>query len=102
MPADRRRRRLPVLHRHHRERNGYEGPRTFYTNVSVNADSGRVNFSPALQPGEFTYFSLEEPPSLSAINVGATPSGVGLTAPPTVTATSAAFVGIVNPNGAAT
>jgi hypothetical protein len=83
-------------------RNGYEGPGTFYTNVSTDSSSGRVNFSPAVPPGGTTYFSLEEPPSANAINVSATPTGVGLTAPPTVTATSAAFTGIVNPNGAAT
>jgi hypothetical protein len=83
-------------------RNGYEGPGTFYTNVSTDTSSGRVNFSPAVPPGGTTYFSLEEPPSANAINVGSTPTGVGLSAPPTVTATSAAFTGIVNPNGAAT
>jgi hypothetical protein len=83
-------------------RNGYEGPGTFYTNISSDTSSGTVNFSPAIPPGGTTYFSLEEPPSANAINVGATPTGVGLSAPPTVTATSAAFTGIVNPNGAAT
>jgi hypothetical protein len=83
-------------------RNGYEGPGTFYTNVSSDATSGRVNFSPAVPPGGTTYFSLEEPPSANAINVGSTPVGAGLAAPPTVTATSASFVAIVNPNGALT
>jgi hypothetical protein len=83
-------------------RNGYEGPGIFYTNVSADTSSGTVNFVPALQPGQSTYFSLEEPPSANAINVGATPVGVGLSAAPSVTATSAAFVGIVDPNGSAT
>ncbi len=41
--------------------NGYEGPRTWFSNVSSDAASGMVNFSPALAPGESTYFSLEEP-----------------------------------------
>jgi hypothetical protein len=82
--------------------NGYEGPTSYYTNVSSDQTSGVVNFSPALQPGQSTYFSLEEPPSANAINVGSQPQGVGLTSPPTVTATSAAFVGVVNPNGSAT
>ncbi|MGN6867323.1 MAG: hypothetical protein ACTHMY_02850 [Solirubrobacteraceae bacterium] len=83
-------------------RNGYEGPGTFYTNVSTDTSSGTVNFSPAVPPGGSTYFSLEEPPSANALNVGSTPIGAGLTAPPTVTATSASFVAVVNPNGAAT
>jgi hypothetical protein len=83
-------------------RNGYEGPGTYYTNVSTDTSSGTVNFSPAVPPGGTTYFSLEEPPSVNAINVGSTPVGGGLTAPPTVTATSASFVAIVNPNGALT
>jgi hypothetical protein len=61
-----------------------------------------VNFSPAIPPGGSTYFSLEEPPSANSINVGSTPIGGGFTAPPTVTATSASFVAIVNPNGALT
>ncbi len=82
--------------------NGYEGPQNYYTNVASTVDSGTVNFSPALQPGQATYFSLEEPPSANAINVGSTPIGAGLTAPPTVTATSASFVAVVNPNGSLT
>ena len=61
-----------------------------------------VNFSTAVPSGHTTYFSLEEPPSANAINVGSTPVGGGFTAPPTVTATSASFVAIVNPNGALT
>ena len=39
---------------------GYEGPRNWYSNIALGADSGLVNFSPALAPGESTYFSLEE------------------------------------------
>lgn len=82
--------------------NGYEGPTTFFTNVSSDESGGTVNFSPAIQPGQSTYFSLEEPPSANAINVGSTPIGGGLSGTPTVTATSASFVAIVNPNGSAT
>jgi hypothetical protein len=82
--------------------NGYEGPTSYLTNVSSDSSSGTVHFSPAIPPGGSTYFSLEEPPSATAINVGSTPVGAGLTAPPTVTATSASFVAVVNPNGALT
>ncbi|HEY4826706.1 MAG TPA: hypothetical protein VIH85_08050 [Solirubrobacteraceae bacterium] len=81
---------------------GYEGPATYFTNVSTDASSGVVNFSPALQPGQSTYFGLESPPSASAINVGSTPIGGGLSGTPTVTATSASFTAIVDPNGSAT
>jgi hypothetical protein len=81
--------------------NGYEGPTSFFTNISSDASSGVVHFSPAIPPGGSTYFSLEEPP-VGTLNAGSSPGSVGLTAPPTVTATSAAFTGIVNPNGAAT
>lgn len=41
---------------------GYEGPRTTFT-VGATTDFGTVNFSPALQPGEHTYFSLELSPN---------------------------------------
>jgi hypothetical protein len=82
--------------------NGYEGPTSWFSNLSADLSSGRVNFSPALQPGQSTYFSLEEPPVNSSINVGASPTGVGLASPPTVSSTSARFSGVVNPNGSAT
>jgi hypothetical protein len=82
--------------------NGYEGPTSYFTNVSTDSSAGVVHFSPAVPPGGSTYFSLEEQPTASAINVGATPVGGGFTAPPSVTATSASFVAIVNPNGALT
>jgi hypothetical protein len=45
---------------------------------------------------------LEEPPSAAAINVGTLPTGGSFSSPPAVTATSASFVAIVNPNGSAT
>jgi hypothetical protein len=82
--------------------NGYEGPTTWYSNVSSDQTGGQVNFSPALQPGQSTFFSLEEPPSLAALAVGSTPQGATFSAPPTVTATAASFSGLVNPNGSAT
>ena len=44
------------------EATGYEGPGTTFT-VGANSDFGHVNFSPALQPGEHTYFSLELSPN---------------------------------------
>ncbi len=59
-------------------------------------------FSPALQPGQSTYFTLEEPPSAAAINVGSQPVGPSFTGAPTVTATGASFSGVVDPNGSAT
>jgi len=41
---------------------GYEGPGTTFT-VGATSDFGTVNFSPALKPGEHTYFSLELSPN---------------------------------------
>ncbi len=81
--------------------NGYEGPTTYFTNVSVDSSSGVVNFSPALQPGQSTYFSLEEPP-INTLAAGGGPQGGTFTAPPTVTATGASFSALVNPNGSPT
>ena len=40
-------------------RTGYEGPATSFSGISGDHWSGTVNFSPALQPGESTYFALE-------------------------------------------
>jgi hypothetical protein len=82
--------------------NGYEGPQNYYTNVSADFTSGTVVFSPAIPPGGSTYFSLEEPPSAAAINVGSAPVGPSFTGAPTVTANGASFSGIVDPNGSAT
>ena len=76
---------------------------TYYTNVSTDTELGRGQLLAGRSSRDSTtYFSLEEPPSANAINVGSTPVGGGFTAPPTVTATSASFVAIVNPNGALT
>ena len=44
--------------------NGYEGPTTWYSNVTPNVDAGTVNFSPPLAPGGSTYFALEGEPNL--------------------------------------
>jgi hypothetical protein len=60
--------------------NGYEGPTTWFSNVNSSDSAGNVNFSPPLQPGQSTYFSLEEPPSASALVVGG-PTGVVLPPP---------------------
>jgi hypothetical protein len=63
--------------------NGYEGPTSWFTAISPDTSGGTVNFSPAIQPGASSYFSLESPPNAAAIQVGtpatAPPSG----APPT-------------------
>ena len=58
---------------------GYEGPDTSFSGISLDLSSGVVNFSPALAPGKSTYFSLEEPLSASQINVGGTDLSVALT-----------------------
>ena len=81
--------------------NGYEGPTTYFTSVSADLSSGVVNFSPALQPGQSTYFTLEEPP-VNTLAAGGGPSGATFAAPPTVSATGANFIGTVNPNGSPT
>ncbi|MBV9606627.1 MAG: hypothetical protein JO027_16045 [Solirubrobacterales bacterium] len=82
--------------------NGYEGPTSWFSNVSADTSSGVVHFSPALQPGQSTYFSLEEPPVGSSIGVGGgSPYTPGLT-PPTVKGTGASFSAFVNGNGQAT
>src|SRR5580704_9670131 len=50
--------------------NGYEGPTSWFSNVSTDTSSGVVHFSPAIPPGGSTYFSLEEPPVGTTIGVG--------------------------------
>jgi hypothetical protein len=61
--------------------NGYEGPTTWFSNVTPDASSGQVNFSPALARGTSTYFSLEAPPSAQGLIVG-TPVSAGPAALP--------------------
>jgi hypothetical protein len=85
--------------------NGYEGPTTWFSNVKTDASGnpfgGQVNFSPALQPGQSTYFSLEEPPTSMTIGVGSSPDGA-VASPPKVTTTGAVFSGTINPEGLST
>lgn len=52
------------------KQNGYEGPTSWFTAIANAGSSGTVNFSPPIQPGASTYFSLEAPPNASAIQVG--------------------------------
>jgi hypothetical protein len=65
--------------------NGYEGPTSWFTAINTGATSGTVNFSPAIQPGGSTYFSLESPPNAAGLMVGAPTPGAptGPTGPPT-------------------
>jgi hypothetical protein len=51
--------------------NGYEGPTSWFSGIATDTSGGTVNFSPPIQPGGSTYFSLESPPSAAAIQVGA-------------------------------
>jgi len=82
---------------------GYEGPTSWFSNISPDTSSGVVNFSPPLQPGQSTYFSLEEPPTGTTIGVGGTAPSAPGGQPPTVTSsTGASFSGTVYPNGSAT
>ena len=83
--------------------NGYEGPTSWFSNVSTDTSSGVVHFSPAIPAnGGSTYFSLEEPPVGTNIGVGGTaPLSSGML-PPTVSSTGASFSALVNPNGQAT
>lgn len=82
--------------------NSYEGPTSWFSNVSSDTSSGVVHFSPAIPPGGSTYFSLEEPPVGTTIGVGGTPPSSPGLAPPTVKGTGASFSAFVNPNGQAT
>jgi RHS repeat-associated protein len=49
---------------------GYEGPRTIFGAISPDYTSGVVEFSPPLEPGESTYFSLEETLTSSSVVSG--------------------------------
>ncbi len=49
---------------------GYEGPKVWFSSIGSTATSGTVNFSPALEPGQFTWFSLEETLTGKSITVG--------------------------------
>lgn len=39
---------------------GYEGPGTYFSNISSNQETGTINFNPALRFGGSAYFALEE------------------------------------------
>ncbi len=41
---------------------GYEGPTSWFSNLSSGANEGVVNFAPAIAPGSSAYFTLESPP----------------------------------------
>jgi hypothetical protein len=81
---------------------GYEGPTSWFSSISPDTSSGVVNFSPPIQPGQSTYFSLEEPPTGSNIGVGGTAAYIPGAVPPTVTSSGASFSGTVYPNGTST
>jgi hypothetical protein len=66
------------------KQNGYEGPTSWFSSlVETDPTKGTVNFSPAIQPGGSSYFSLEQPPSLAAIQVGTPTTTPPAGAPPT-------------------
>jgi hypothetical protein len=60
---------------------GYEGPGTSFTNYS-STSTGTVVFSPPLAPGGQAYFSLEAPPSTSAVDSATFSSDISVTASP--------------------
>jgi hypothetical protein len=69
---------------------GYEGPNTFFSNISTNTDSGTVNFMTALQNGGSTFFALENTPNAIVTSPGGlTGGGGGGTTPSTVPEPSA-------------
>jgi RHS repeat-associated protein len=49
---------------------GYEGPGTSFTGITPDFNGGIVVLSPALQPGQSAYFSLEEPLTGSQVTAG--------------------------------
>jgi hypothetical protein len=64
---------------------GYEGPTSWFSEIAADSTGGVVHFSPALAPGEHTYFSLRDKLTGRTITVGspsaitATLSGAGHT-----------------------
>jgi hypothetical protein len=67
---------------------GYEGPTSWFTGIgalgSFSTGSGTINFSPALAPGQSSFFSLESPPVSgfgSASTLTTSLSGGGLSGP---------------------
>jgi hypothetical protein len=51
---------------------GYGGPNAFFTNISVDQDSGTVNFITPIPPGGSGFFSLEGPVTTIAVTIGPT------------------------------
>jgi hypothetical protein len=47
----------------------YQGPRNTFSNISSDTDTGEVDFTGGLQPGQSTYFSLEESLVPAQLNV---------------------------------
>ena len=47
----------------------YQGPTTSFSNISADTTTGSVNFTGGLQPGQSTYFSLEESLSSNQVSV---------------------------------
>lgn len=87
---------------------GYEGPRTWFTSINPTGfTSGVVNFSPALAPGESTYFGLESPPAGKLITVGNTSTvttsltGEGVTGPSITVAQGASVSDVATIGGPA-
>jgi hypothetical protein len=57
---------------------GYEGPTSWFSDISSDTTGGVVNFSPALAPGQHTYFALREKLTGKSITVG-TPTAISTT-----------------------
>ena len=72
--------------------NGYEGPTSWFSNVSTDGTTGTVNFSPPIPVGGSTYFSVESPP---ASGIGA---GSPTTLAPNLTATPVGAAPSTSPN----
>jgi hypothetical protein len=61
----------------------YAGPGVTYTNISMDQESGTVNFASGIAPGASDYFSLEGPITASSITIPITPTQITLNAPGT-------------------
>jgi hypothetical protein len=71
---------------------GYEGPTSWFSDISPDAHEGNVNFSPPIAPGGSAYFALESPPlgqipavlaptSVSTVQSGGGSTGASITVP---------------------
>ena len=61
---------------------GYGGPDAYFSNISTDGTMGVVNFVNAIDPGGFTYFSLEQAFSASNPITGNPGGGSGVTPEP--------------------